>query len=185
MENLNLFIVLLGGYNEHDLIESHNLFICVGSELSSLLPQMKKSWPGVTHVDGYMIVKHVNGYDIQITEGSPAENKFPMLVVANIGYYKAGQFSEFHKLIPFVLTSERDSISEKLKQDPDFLEGQNLENSTRSHLDDKHIVTAFDVDDVINVHKKIPAYKLELKPSDKKTKNELIMGYKFTELKNM
>ncbi len=185
MQKLKLFIVLLGGYNPGDLIESHNLFIGISDELKSLLPQIKKSWAGGTHTDGYMILNHVDGYDIQIKEGVPADKEYPMLVVANIGFYKEGKFAEFHNLIPFVLTDEHDSISEKLKRDPDFVEGQALEQTTRSHLDDKHVVTAFDVDDVINVQKNITGYLVELVPSKTKTENILKMGYDFTELRKM
>jgi hypothetical protein len=185
LDKLNLFIVLLGGYNKGDLLESHNLFIGVGSDLESMKAQMKRSWPAATHLDAYLILNHVDGYDIRIKEGVPAEKEFPMLIVANIGYYKEGKFAEFHNLIPFVLTDEHDSILEKLKRDPDFAEGQALTESTRSHIDDKHVVTAFDVDDVINVQKNIPGYVIELVPSDTKTENILKLGYQFTELKKM
>ncbi|MEO8514669.1 MAG: DUF1543 domain-containing protein [Ignavibacteria bacterium] len=185
MENLQLFVVLLGGYNPGDLIEAHNLFIGVSDELKSLKTQMKKAWPGTTHVDGYMILKHVDGYDIRITEGVPSHSGFPKLVVANIGFYKEGKFAEFHNLIPFVLNGESDSILEKLKRDPDFSEGQALTESTRSHLDDKHVISAFDVDDVINVQKNVSGYTIELVLSETKTENILMMGYQFTDLKKM
>lgn len=185
MEKFKLFIVLLGGYNKGDLLESHNLFIGVGTELESMKAQMKKSWPAATHVDAYMILNHVDGFDIKIKEGTPDENKFPMLIVANIGYYKEGHFTEFHKLMPFVLQDENDSIIAKLKRDPDFAEGQALGEATRSHLDDKHTITAFDVDDVINVQNNIPGYAVELVPSDAKTENILKLGYQFTDLKKM
>ena len=188
MEKLQLFIVLLGGYNKGDLLESHNLFIGVGRELESLKPQMKSSWHAATHLDAYMILNHVDGYDIIIKEGTPAENadkNFPMLVIGNIGYYKEGHFTEFHKLMPFVLKDGNDSISEKLKRDPDFAEGQSLSEAARSHLDDKHIITAFDVDDVINVQNKIPGYIIELIPTETKKENILKLGYQFTDLKKM
>lgn len=185
MENLQLFVVLLGGYNPGDLLEAHNLFIGVSHDLASLKEQMKKSWQGATHVDGYMILNHVDGYDIRITEGIPSDSGYPMLVVANIGFYKEGKFAEFHNLIPFVLTGENDSILEKLKRDPDFSEGQALSESTRSHIDDKHVISAFDVDDVINIQKKITGYVIELVPSDTKTENILKLGYQFTDLKKM
>ncbi|NOS86667.1 MAG: DUF1543 domain-containing protein, partial [Ignavibacteria bacterium] len=55
MEKLQLFIVLLGGYNKGDLLESHNLFIVVGEDLESMKAQMKVSWPAATHLDAYMI----------------------------------------------------------------------------------------------------------------------------------
>jgi hypothetical protein len=188
MENLQLFIVLLGGYNPGDLLEAHNLFIGVGSDLGSLKAQMKKSWHGATHVDAYMILNHVDGFDIRITDGIPSENsekEFPMLVIGNIGYYKEGHFTEFHKLMPFVLKNGNDSILEKLKRDPDFSEGQALTESTRSHIDDKHVIAAFDVDDVINVQKNIKGYIIELVPSETKTENVLKLGYQFTDLKKM
>lgn len=188
MNKLKLYIVLLGGYNKGDLLESHNLFIGVGTDLEVMKAQMKESWPAATHLDAYLILNHVDGFDIKIREGIPAENagkEFPMLVIGNIGYYKEGHFTEFHKLMPFVLINENDSIIAKLKRDPDFAEGQSLTEATRSHLDDKHIVSAFDVDDVINVQQNVPGYVIELMPSEKKTENVLKLGYQFTDLKKM
>ena len=188
MNKLQLFIVLLGGYNKGDLLESHNLFIGVGTDPESMKTQMKESWPAATHLDAYLILNHVDGFDIRIKEGIPSENagkEFPMLVIGNIGYYKEGHFTEFHKLMPFVLKDEKDSINEKLKRDPDFAEGQALTEATRSHLDDKHIITAFDVDDVINVQNNVPGFVIELVPSEVKTENILKLGYQFTDLKKM
>lgn len=185
MDKLKLFIVLLGGYNQGDLLEAHNLFIGVANELTDLKEQMKKSWAGVTHVDAYMILNQVDGYDIIIRKGELYENEYPMLVVANIGYYKEGNFTEFHKLMPFVLKNKQDSILEKLKRDPDFSEGQALSEAARSHLDDKHIVSHFDVDDVINIQEKVKGYIIELEPAKENRDNILKLGYQFTDLKKM
>ncbi len=185
MEKLQLFVVLLGGYNKGDLLEAHNLFIGVGSSLESLKEQMKRSWSGATHLDGYMILNHVDGYDINIIEGTSSDTGYPMLVIANIGFYKEGKFAEFHNLIPFVLSGENDSILEKMKRDPDFAEGQVLTESTRSHIDDKHVITSFDVDDVISIQKNLPSHIVELIPADTKKENILKMGYQFTDLKKM
>ncbi|MCC7159558.1 MAG: DUF1543 domain-containing protein, partial [Ignavibacteria bacterium] len=159
-----------------------------GTNIESLKTQMKNSWPAATHLDAYMVLNHVDGYDIVIKEGNPlveTGKSFPMLVIGNIGYYKEGEFTEFHKLIPFVLSGEKDSIVGKLKRDPEFAEGQHLDESTRSHLDDKHVVTAFDVDDVINVQKNISGYVIELVPSKEKIENILKLGYQFTDLRKM
>lgn len=188
MEKPNLYIVLLGGYNPGDLLEAHNLFVGVGKDLESLKTQMKRLWQYTTHVDAYMILNQVDGYDIIIKEGTPAENtenEFPMLVVGNIGYYKEGHFTEFHKLMPFVLKDKNDSIIEKLKRDPDFSEGQALSEAARSHLDDKHIVNHFDVDDIINVQSKIKGYVIGLVPANENKENIMKLGYQFTDLKKM
>jgi len=108
-----------------------------------------------------------------------------MLVIGNIGYYKEGHFTEFHKLMPFVLSDKNDSIIEKLKRDPDFSEGQALSEAARSHLDDKHVVNHFDVDDIIDVQKNIKGYTIELISASEKKDNILKLGYQFTDLKKM
>lgn len=185
MENLQLFLVLLGGYNPGDKLEAHNLFIGVGNELTEMKQQMKDSWQYATHVDAYMILNQVDGYDIIIKEGRHEGSEYPMLIAANIGYYKEGNFTEFHKLMPFVLKDKNDSISEKLKSDPDFAEGQALSEAARSHLDDKHVISAFDVDDIINIRENIKGYRIELVPSNEKRDNILKLGYQFTDLKKM
>lgn len=185
MDKLQLYIVLLGGYNPGDKLEAHNLFIGVGNELAEMKEQMKKSWPYATHVDAFMILNQVDGYDIIIKEGETADDNYPMLVIGNIGYYKEGHFTEFHKLMPFVLDHKNDSIIEKLKRDPDFSDGQALSEAARSHLDDKHVVNHFDVDDIINVQKNIKGYTIELIPAAEKKENVMKLGYQFTDLKKM
>lgn len=185
MENLKLFVVLLGGYNPGDMLESHNLFICAGNDLNQLTPKMKKFWPHATHVDGYMILGNVDGYEIELVKGKHQFDEYPKLVIGNIGYYKEGEFAEFHKLIPMVLNSAEDSISDKLKKDADFVSGQSLSERLRSHLDDKHTVAYFDVDDVISVQDSIEGYSLKLTPSEKQTENILKLGYTLTELRNL
>src|SRR5882724_11135417 len=110
MQDLKLFVALLGGHQADDKIEAHNFFAGVGTNLESLLPQIKKAWPGVTHIDAYMILEQLDGYKVVAREfkqeETTAENKYPKLMIYNIGYYKPGQFSEFHKLIPMVLRNE-------------------------------------------------------------------------------
>ncbi len=200
MTNLKLFVVLLGGKDKEDKIEAHNLFIGVGNTIDSLLPKIKKDWPSASHVDAYMILNHVDGHRISIEEvdglkmriGTPPiptaelniKSEFPKLVMANIGYYKKGEFAEFHKLLPIVL-QEGDKITEKVKSDPDFLKGQDLGEKARSHVDDKHYITDFDVDDVIDVQSNVAGYSVFLTPEKEQAENVLCIGYLFSELKTM
>ena len=176
-----LFIVLLGGKDRQDTIEAHNLFIGIGIDLPSLLPAMRNFWHAATHVDAYTILEQVDGYDIRI-KGKTDLPEFPKLVVANIGYYKKGEFSEFHKLIPMVL-NKGDKIVDRLKKDPDFFGGQELGEAARSHLDDRHDILHFDVDDVITVEDTLITHSIELVPSANKKENIFEIGYiKFTKL---
>lgn len=181
-----LYIVLLGGRAEDDNLEAHNLFIGVGSNLPSLLPAMKKSWSAATHVDAYMILRTVDGYSVSINskidQGQISEQ--PKLFIINIGYYKKGEFAEHHKLIPLVV-KPGEVILNKLKTiDPDFFAGQSLEAMARSHVDDKHQIIGFDVDDAIEVQKHVSGYKIVLTPvTEKESNNTLEIGYvKFSQL---
>lgn len=78
--------------------------------------------------------------------------------------------------MPFVLQDAKDSINEKLRRDPDFSEGQSTSEATRSHLDDKHVIDHFDVDDVVNVQKNLPGFVIELIPSQDRKENILKSG---------
>ena len=183
MKKFNLFVVLLGGKDAEDKIEAHNLFVGIGADLKSLLPAMRKSWSGATHIDAYMILEAVDGYLIEIKDGKLELPQYPKLIIANIGFYKKGHFSEFHDLIPIVLADEKDKIVERLKKHPDFLDGQNLNDSSRSHLDDKHEILHFDVDDTIDVNEEIEVYSIGLSKTVLDISNKFEIGYiKFSKL---
>ena len=186
MKKLKLFIVLLGGRQVDDKIEAHNFFAGVGEDLESLLPQIKKSWSGATHVDAYSVLEQVDGYKIAIHETKKEfdKEKYPKLVVYNIGYYKPRQFAEFHKLIPMVLKDKTDQWRERLKNDPDFAEGQTLDEKALSHVDNTLKVTGvvFDADDDIQIQQEIQGYTVELIPleeREERKENILKFGYLF------
>lgn len=188
MKELHLFIALLGGRQDDDKLEAHNFFAGVGESLSSLLPQIKKGWLGLTHVDAYCTLEQVDGYKIVIHESkkgkTSGKDAYPKLVVYNIGYYKPGQLAEFHKLIPMVLKSKTDDWRERLKGDPDFAGGQELDEKARSHVDNTLAVTGvlFDADDQIQIQEEIAGYTIELVPIEGEVENpplKVESGYLF------
>jgi hypothetical protein len=156
--------------------------------------KMKRNWPAVTHIDAYMILGIVDGHIVEVAEISNKNelknlSKYLRLVIANIGYYKAGRFSEFHNLLPIII-KEGEKIVDKLKVDPEYLEGQLLDPGSRSHLDDRHDITNFDVDDVVDVQENITDFAVVLSRctkynSSRQIKTILKTGYMFPELKKM
>jgi hypothetical protein len=181
-----LYIVLLGGRAEDDKLEAHNLFIGVGKDLPSLLPAMKKSWSAATHVDAYMILRKVDDYAISLqskNNSTPAIDQ-PKLFVINIGYYKQGEFAEFHKLIPMVIKAGESTLTKLKTIDPDFIAGQTLGEAARSHIDDKHQIIDFDVDDAIEVQEHVTGHQIILTPAaSQEVVNSLEIGYlKFAQL---
>ena len=196
MKENKLFLALIGGRQPDDKIEAHNVFVGVGESMQSLLPQVKKAWSGATHIDGYTILEQLDGYKIVVHESKEGEkvidkDKFPKLVTYNIGYYKPGQLAEFHKLISMVLKDKNDKWLDRLKNDPDFAEGQALEEISRSHVDDTVKVTGvvFDADDEILMEEEIQGYTIELVPleeGEEVKSNELVLGYHYVkELKEI
>lgn len=176
--DLKLFVALIGGKQPDDRIEAHNLFIGVSTDIMLLAPDIKKAWSGAGHIDAYMVLDHVDAYDISlipVEEGTPS-SQHPTLLLVNIGYYLKGQFTEFHKLIPLVL-EYRETVVSRVSKDLDFQKGLVL-GTARPHIDDKHVIeTTPDIDDVIAVAEEVKRYRIILT----KTKNvytpDPIVGY--------
>ena len=173
---MNLYMVLLGCRPEGRLTEQHDVFFGVGEDLKSLLPKMKKFWPGVSlHIDAYRVVKKVGDYEIKIKDASSAgiSDTSLKLFFINLGGYNPPEFEEYHKKILVVAENISQAIAH-CKGDGFYSSGQTLESSARSHIDDK-----MEVDDVINVNELIKDYSLDIhKPAfSDKFEEEIYIGY--------
>ena len=63
MNNLKLFVVLLGGKPQGRMVEQHDVFAGVAEELKDLMSEMISYWPGVDiHIDGYTAMNFIDEY---------------------------------------------------------------------------------------------------------------------------
>jgi len=159
MNNLKLFVVLLGGKPEGRKIEQHDIFVGAAEELKDLVPDMELFWPNVElHIDGYIAFNHINEYMIEFQPrigNVPLSKDEPKLYFINLGGYKSLELEEYHKKLFIVAKSLSEAVS-KAKEDQFYLEGQN-DSDSRSHVDDKEAI-----DDIICISETLRNYKISL-----------------------
>jgi hypothetical protein len=131
------------------------------------------------HIDAWMKVQYVNGYNILITDKNiPAEEGNLKLYFINLGGYKSDEFEEFHKKL-FVVATGLNDAKAQIMAHPFMKEYSptNLGTAGKGHVDDQHKID-FEADDIVCVNEAIEGgYKLVLQQTDAVTENETKIGY--------
>ena len=108
---MNLFMISLGGKAAHSTIEIHDVKFVLANNLEDCIEVLKKSWDGVVahlHLDTYLKVQAITGYDVVISEQPLTTSK--RLYFVCLGGYDENNFSELHKL---ALVGAKDLASAK------------------------------------------------------------------------
>ena len=159
MNNLKLFVILLGCKPERRNVEQHDIFVGVAEELRDLKSDMEAFWPGVDlHIDGYIALNHIDEYMLEFlpkTEAVSVSEGEPKLYFINLGGYKSPDLEEYHKKFLIVAKSLPEAVS-IAKEDSFYKEGQN-NSADRSHVDDKEAI-----DDIICISDSLPYFKIAL-----------------------
>jgi len=184
MNEIKLFLFVLGGKPAGRSVEQHDVFFAAGKSIEDCAQSIKKYWdiPGV-HVDTYMVVEQVDGFDIAISALPPAQSMSEQLFFINCGGYKQNDLEEYHKKI-VVAAVTIDEAKKKVKQDQFFEEGLD-DPQALSHIDDKINVRGFDIDDVVVVTDQI-TQKLHIVLTPRagaafKNNNIVVTGYLLVE----
>jgi hypothetical protein len=131
------------------------------------------------HIDAWMKMEHINGYNIAIVgKDTPTETTSLKLYFINLGGYKAGEFEEFHKKL-FVVATGMNDAKAQIMADPFMKEysPNNLGTAGKSHVDDRHEID-FEADDIICVNESIGSdFKIVLQKSNSAIENETMIGY--------
>jgi len=143
-----LFMLLLGCKPTGRNTEQHDIFFGIAEELRDLIPQIKAFWKGSgnIHIDGWRIVKNVDGYAISVSEKNDNNNNGKNLFFLNLGGYKQDEFEEFHYKILSVSKDKGEPIA-AAKQTA-FFKHTGFGKLASSHIDDKYGV---DVDDIFEI----------------------------------
>jgi hypothetical protein len=172
----NLFMLLLGCKPNGRNTEQHDIFFGVAKELRDLIPEIKAFWKdsGKIHIDGWIAVTNVDGYEISISEkkGNSTNNKG--LFFLNLGGYKENQFEEFHYKMLSVAVDKEEAIAAAKKTA--FYLHTSFGKIATSHIDDKYGVDVddvFEINDILSTEVKnkfsinISKNKIEYLPEDK------------------
>ena len=178
MPTPELYMILLGCKPLGRHTEQHDMFFGIGTSLKELVPAMRSFWPeakGKIHIDAYRIVKHVEGFKVDIVERestSPAQVGAPQLFFLNLGGYQTDVFEELHYKMLMVELDKDDAVK-KAKKTKFFKE------HFTPHIDDKYGV---DVDDIFNIEEALPPamkekYQLVFTPAADLEEDPIELGY--------
>lgn len=155
----NLFAFYLGGSHPQSNIELHNLQFAIGSTIEDCFDNLKKDWFGDLkglHLDGYILLDFVNGYQVEVSENSQqlVSSEFGLFCV-HLGAKVEGIFEEQHKT-EFVVAKTASQALVKV-----------LKSVVNPNWEDIHRDKLFDVETVIDLSEK---YNLKItKAEDEKT----------------
>ncbi|PSL47826.1 uncharacterized protein DUF1543 [Chitinophaga niastensis] len=179
MEQLKLFMLLLGCKPDGRHTEQHDVFFGIGYKLSDLIPDIKVFWPeaqGKLHIDGWREVNFVENYHITVVEKTAVLTNPEQLYFLNLGGYKPNEMEEFH----YKILSVNKDIGEAIRasKETTFFKHTTFDDAT-SHVDDKYGV---DVDDIYPIKDILPAYlkekyQLQIMPAAETTTDTLHLGY--------
>jgi hypothetical protein len=159
MNELKLYMCLLGCTPKCRNIEQHDVFFGIGHALKELAPDIIRFWPeagGRIHLDAWREVTHVDGYDVRVIQKTNVQNSIAAkLFFINLGGYKENEFEEFHYKM-LAVASDKGTAVVQAKQTA-FYKHTGFKGA-ESHIDDKY---GIDVDDVYEISDILPAYMKE------------------------
>ncbi len=141
-ESPKMLVFCLGGHTEYGKLEVHDVVFVVAKTDKEAIEKMRKAWFGTQkslHVDSWLIVESINGYEIRITKTKPP-NKNTHLYFVNLGYYIPLQIGEHHFMTLVTAGSKREAMKLAMNECSSDLH--------MLHLDDLH-----DLDGCINIDK--------------------------------
>lgn len=167
VENLKLYMIMLGCTPDGRLTEQHDIFFGIGSSLKELIPEMNAFWPeakGRIHIDAWREVTSVEGFSIEIVPREMNIDPSEKLFFINLGGYKPGEFEEYHYKLLTVAPSL--SVATKTSKETAFYKHYGFTGAV-SHIDDKYgidVDDAYQIEDILAPHIK---EKYQLKISKK------------------
>jgi len=160
-----LFAVYLGGRAPKCNTELHDVVFVIGKTIEATYEQLMDKWFGTPtglHLDSYMELDVVDGYEISISDKAPDNGK--KLFFINLGAYSDGQFTEIHAN-KFIVAESAPEAKAKGKS-------ALLKNwPSPAHVDDLH-----ELDDCLEVSE-VSSCRIVLKETDKKEELKPINGY--------
>jgi hypothetical protein len=179
MQELKLYMILLGCRPEGRHIEQHDMFFVIGRSLKEIVPAINEFWPeakGNIHIDAWREVTNVEGYDININLKTEVDNYGLSLFFINLGGYKKDEFEEYHYKV-IVVAKDVDEAKARAKETA-FYQHTGIKGAP-SHIDDKYGVDADDIHAIEDILPKAmrEKYSIEITPSARQHTDEVYLGY--------
>ncbi len=159
-----LFAVVLGGAAPKSNTELHDVVFTIGETIEATYTDLLDKWFGLPekmHIDSYMVLDVVDGYEIQLKkEASESKEK---LFFINMGAYRAGDFMEHHANT-FLVSHSVIEVKRKAKQK--LLLG----------FDEVHKDDLYEIDDMLEISE-VSGYHIHLSATSEKENLHPVNGY--------
>lgn len=175
MKGPKLFAVYLGGRADRCNIELHDVVFVVGSCIEETYPLLAKKWFGNLkqfHIDSYLHLKHIDGYEVVLSKESPQTIETKKLYFINLGAYKPHEFIEYHQSAFYVADNAPEAVR---KAKSELCQGMQTVHKDDVVLLDR-VSQDFDVDDILEIGH-VDDYYISLKPSSSQEKPLPISAY--------
>lgn len=154
MENYHLYMLLLGANPPGRIVEQHDYYFGIATNIEDLYPKLTNFWPeaGKTlHLDGWRKVENVGDYRINIhlrEPSAPAVHQTEKLYFMNLGGYTSEILEEQHLTLLTVAPNRKEAV--KKATSTTFFKSKVIPGNRAAspHLDEK---LGFDVDDLYQV----------------------------------
>lgn len=163
MSEPKLFAVYLGGRADRCNIELHDVVFVVGSSIEETYPLLAKKWFGNLnhfHIDSYLHLKNIDGYEIELSKEAFLEKTSKKLYFINLGAYKPHEFTEYHESAFYVAEDAPEAIR---RAKSELCQGLHTIHKDDVVLLDR-VSQEFDVDDILEIEN-VDEYFISLKPS--------------------
>ena len=171
LENIFLYLVVLGGRAKKANIELHDVRWVVGSKIEDTYDSLRNDWfgsPKGLHIDSYKKIKHIDGFKVNLINFERDKIDAKKLVekskskkhlwFVNIGGYNPTSMQEKHEF-GFVIASNKLEAKNKAKS-------QWLIGCKKKHKDDiASLEILLSCDDCALI-KKIGKWEIELTPDN-------------------
>ncbi|KRG72345.1 hypothetical protein ABB27_01385 [Stenotrophomonas terrae] len=118
LENLRLFVVMLGGRHPRANTEVHDVVFAIGPTIEQTYPQLREQWFGEAaglHLDSWMAVDGVEDWQVRLSQVAPAADAQTLFFV-NLGGYVEGEFGEAHSYLLVVAADAAEAKRKALAQ---------------------------------------------------------------------
>jgi Domain of Unknown Function (DUF1543) len=179
MDDLKLYMILLGCKPTGRNTEQHDLFFGIGRTLGHVkkdILDFSKEANGKIHIDAWREVQYVDGHKIVVSERNADSIQNEKLFFINLGGYKQNEFEEYHYKM-LIVSPDKAIAIQKAKQTA-FYKHTGFKGAS-SHIDDKY---GIDVDDLYEIEDILPAhlkklYSIKISEASNTMVDDLHLGY--------
>ena len=175
MNEQKLYAVYLGGRADRCNIELHDVVFVVGTCIEDTYSRLAEKWFGNMvhfHIDSYLHLKNIDGYEIQLSKKPSQVARIKKLYFINLGAYKPHEFTEYHQSAFYVA----DNSPEAVKRAKSEL----CQGLRTVHKDDvvllDHVAQSFDVDDILEIGP-VDDYYITLQPTESRETSLPVSAY--------